>query len=75
MAFSLHEAGNVTVSVFDVGGRLTRRDPLGHLASGTHQWTWDGRDDSGRGVASGIYYVRLAAGGEQRMQKLVKTGR
>jgi hypothetical protein len=43
----------------------------GHHAPGAHSVAWDGRDDSGRGVASGIYFVRLEARDFQASRKMV----
>jgi flagellar hook assembly protein FlgD len=34
----------------------------GNLPPGTHTFKWDGRDDSGRGAAGGIYFLRMVAG-------------
>ncbi len=52
---------NVSLKVYDLGGRLVRtlvneaRDP------GCHMVSWDGRDSSGREVAAGVYFCRLSA--------------
>ncbi len=46
------------VSVFDVRGRVVRRLHRGESQPGWHEFTWDGRDDAGRGQASGVYFVR-----------------
>jgi hypothetical protein len=76
LAFVLPDARkDVTISVFDVGGRLVRHRDLGPLPAGQHRWTWNGADGTGRRVASGIYYARLAAGSGERTQKLVKISR
>ncbi|MEZ4389317.1 MAG: FG-GAP-like repeat-containing protein [Candidatus Krumholzibacteriia bacterium] len=46
------------LSVYDVRGREVRRLHHGDAGSGWHEFTWDGRDDSGRGQSSGVYFVR-----------------
>jgi len=50
------------LDVFDVRGRLVRR--LAHERPSTGQVVvaWDGRDDDGREVSSGMYFYRLVAG-------------
>ncbi len=46
------------LSVFDVRGRMVRRLHQGSAQVGWHEFTWDGRDDSGRGQSSGVYFVQ-----------------
>ena len=52
------------LAIYDVTGRKVRvlTDEL--LPRGQHQARWDGRDAEGRGVASGIYFLRLEVDGE-----------
>jgi outer membrane protein assembly factor BamB/predicted phosphodiesterase len=50
------------LDVIDVLGRRVRTLLDGPLAPGQHAARWDGRDASGREVASGIYFLRLTAG-------------
>lgn len=57
--FELAKSGSVRVSIFDVSGRLIRSLESGNLESGSHQRVWQGKDNSGRQVPSGAYYVRL----------------
>ncbi len=63
VSFSLPEAAESRVAVFDVAGRRVRELSGGVLAAGTHRVTWDGRDDAGAPAASGNYFVRLETGG------------
>jgi len=52
-----------TLRIYDVRGALVRTLVDTDLPRGSHQATWDGRDASGRGMASGSYFARLEAGG------------
>jgi flagellar hook assembly protein FlgD len=61
---------DVELSVFDAQGRLVRTLARGPHAPGRHVVTWDGRDGSGRSVATGIYLARLSAGGARVTHKL-----
>jgi len=63
IAFGLPESGPVTLSVYDLHGRLVRCLHRGALPAGSHARIWDGRDDDGRRVAGGPYMVRLLAAG------------
>jgi hypothetical protein len=61
--FDLPNAGPVRLSVYDAAGRHIRTLVDGDLPAGAHEATWDGRDSSGRGVASGSYIGWLFADG------------
>ena len=60
IAFGLPQAGEVTLEIFDAGGRLVRSLLDGKLPAGFHTAAWDGRDGRGRQAASGIYFYRLS---------------
>ena len=66
--------GAVRVSVLDVRGREVRVLHDGAAAAGERRWIWDGRDQRGERLASGVYLVRLASGQRilQRAVTLVK---
>jgi len=59
---NLPTPGGVNLGVFSIDGRRLATLERGTLASGTHVFDWDGRDQSGRRVPDGIYFVRLASG-------------
>ncbi len=63
-------ADRVTLSVYDVAGRLVARLLDGHPGAGEHVVTWNGRDDRGREVASGIYFARLSVGSWSDSRKM-----
>jgi flagellar hook assembly protein FlgD len=60
----------VRLYIYDVGGRLVRRLIDEHLVGGAHQAVWDGGNDNGEPVASGIYFYRLQAGDQSTERKL-----
>lgn len=60
--FSLGSRQPVTLGIFDLAGRLRRTLASGTLAAGGHDVAWDGRDDAGRAVGSGVYFARLGTG-------------
>jgi hypothetical protein len=64
-------AGNqgAQLVIVDASGRVVRS--FAAHAPGNQSVTWDGRDAAGRGVASGIYFARLEAGGRTQITKLV----
>jgi len=53
------DAGKIRMAVFDVDGRLVRTLVDGEIPAGVSAVTWDGNDDSGRPVASGVFFYKL----------------
>ena len=62
--------GDVSIAVFDVGGRLVQTLVSGPQPGGRHSVRWDGRDATGRAVASGVYFYRMDAGELSRTEKV-----
>ncbi len=50
------------IEIFDTAGRRVRQAALGDRPAGSHEWTWNGSNDRGEPVGSGIYLVVLRAG-------------
>ncbi len=69
--FSLPRAGHVDLNLYDVSGRLVRSLLNDNMAAGAHSVRWSGRDDAGKSVASGTYFMRLVAGGETSVRSMV----
>ncbi len=61
LAFSLPRAGDVTLTIYNVLGQEVKRLAEGTFTAGDHSVVWDGRDNEGRAVSSGVYFYRLAA--------------
>jgi flagellar hook assembly protein FlgD len=62
IAYSIKERGHVLLSIYDVNGALVRTLTNETRAAGAQSATWDGRDDEGRSVASGVYFYKLTGG-------------
>jgi hypothetical protein len=72
ISYSLIRPCGVTIHIYDNTGRLVRTLLKEQLRSaGQHRITWDGRDDWGRRVSSGIYLCRLQAGSTRQSTKMV----
>ncbi len=72
IGFELTEPAVVSVRVFDAAGRLVRALASGRpLAAGRHDLTWNGRDDRGRRVGSGVYFLQVRGGDEERIGRAV----
>lgn len=57
--FSIPESGPVTLDVYNAAGQKVRSLMRGICPAGTHASVWDGRDDRGNPVSSGVYVTRL----------------
>jgi len=72
--FSISHPGRVVLRVYDVAGRSVRTLAEGTKGAARYEVRWDGRDDSGRSVPSGVYLYKLEAPwyGETRKMVLIK---
>ena len=61
--WTLPTAGTLDLMIYDILGRPVRTLACGPHAAGAHRVTWDGLDESGAPVASGVYFCRLTAPG------------
>jgi len=68
--FSLAKAGPVKVSVYAVNGRQLRVLANGAHAPGVYRLEWDGRDDQGRIMPAGLYFVQMSANGARFTNKM-----
>jgi len=57
--------------VYDVNGALVKTLVNGAVAGGRHEVRWDGRNERGESVASGIYFVRMDLGAFNETRKIV----
>jgi len=67
--YSVARPGRVRLAVYDGVGHRVRTLVDRNMAPGSYSEQWDGRDEQGRSVASGVYFYRLTAG------KRVLTGK
>ncbi|MBU0985596.1 MAG: T9SS type A sorting domain-containing protein [candidate division Zixibacteria bacterium] len=69
--FELDRRMPVTLTIFNVLGQIVRQWDFGSSALGSYRVDWDGRDDRGSEVASGIYLYRLTTPVTHRTKKMV----
>ncbi|MFH1864475.1 MAG: FlgD immunoglobulin-like domain containing protein [Candidatus Eisenbacteria bacterium] len=63
--------GEVETSIYDMAGRLVRSLARREMQPGVQMLHWDGRDDHGEKVASGVYFCRVMGPGFDDQRKLV----
>lgn len=71
LRFTLPRAEEVEAVVYDIRGRVVRTLMREQRGPGEIQTAWDGRDQRGRSVPAGLYFLRLAVGREASVQKIV----
>ena len=59
LTFTLEKKGPITLEIYDVRGRVVKTLAKGRYSAGPHVMTWQGDDDRGHRVASGVYLTRL----------------
>ena len=69
--FEVPREGAVELVVYNLMGQRVAVLVAKELAAGAHRVTWDGRDESGRELASGMYLYRLRAGERKQTRKLL----
>lgn len=60
------------LTIVDPGGRRIRTLMTGPQPAGEHWVAWNGRDEAGRNVPEGVYFVRLQAGGISRAERITR---
>ena len=71
IAFSVPRAGQVSLQVFNLLGQRIRTLSESFLAPGRYEFEWNGEDESGQSVSSGIYFYHLSAAGFTETRKMV----
>jgi len=71
ISFILPQSAHVRLDVFNIAGRRVATLVDGRLESDEHQIHWDGRDESGQPVSSGIYFYRLESDGISLSRKML----
>ena len=69
--FAVHASGaRVELGIYNIAGELVRTLAAGEVPGGRHTVVWNGLDDEGRQVSSGVYLVRLESNGNTETRKV-----
>jgi hypothetical protein len=71
IAFSIKDRGAVSVKVYNVAGELVRTLANDDRAAGSYTLVWDGRNDAGQPVSSGVYFYKLVTNSFSQTKKMV----
>ena len=71
IVFSLPRTGQATLAIYNPSGQKIRELVSGAITAGNHSMQWDGRDDKGKIVSSGVYITRLRMGAMTASQSML----
>ena len=71
--YQTSEPQHITLSIFDVTGKLVKTLVNGEINAGTHTIVWNPNDEQGKAIASGVYLCRLQGETQHMVQKLIIT--
>jgi hypothetical protein len=71
ISYEIPKASDVNITIYDLNGRAVREIVDGHEERGSHSVVWDGKDASGRNVASGSYFCQVHSGDFVQAKKMV----
>ena len=71
VSFSVKESGNAKLEIYNVKGQLIKTLLNDTVSQGYHAVTWNGTDDKGQNVSSGLYLYKLTAKNYKSMKKMI----
>ena len=71
IAYSIKEAGKVTLQVYNVKGQLVKTLVDDVRETGNYTVTWNGRDNTNKSVASGVYFYKMKAQNYNNTKKMI----
>ncbi len=69
--YSLQKDGEIQITVYNILGQRTKTLLSGHKSRGNHKITWDGTDEGGNPVVSGIYFYEMKSNQQTLINKMV----
>jgi len=71
ISFSLAEASQVSINIYNMKGQLVKTLVNAELDNDYHEIVWDGRDNSGKSTASGVYFYKMKANDYTATKKMI----
>ena len=73
ISFQINNQQNeqVELVIYNLKGQKIKRYEIRNWKSGINEIVWSGNDDSGKSVASGIYYYKLKVGAYSQIMKMI----
>ncbi len=71
ISFSLKESGPVAINIYNILGQKVKTLHSGDTPAGRHNLTWNGKDDSNKDVASGVYFYKMQSREYTNTRKMI----
>jgi len=71
IAYSIKTAGKVTLEVYNIKGQLVKTLVNEVMETGDHTAIWNGKDNTGKSVSSGVYFYKMKAGNYTATNKMI----
>lgn len=71
ISFSLKEKAQVSLNIYNQRGQKVHTLLNGKMPAGNHHLTWNGTDDNGNSVSSGVYYYKMQSGNYTSTRKMI----
>lgn len=71
IALNIPKAGKLNLSIYNAKGQLVTQLFAGDMAKGEHNFTWNGKDENGKAVASGIYFYTAITDDHKETRKML----
>jgi len=69
--YSLKENSMISLSIYNIKGQKVKQLVRDQISTGQHSVSWNGKDDTGNSVSSGIYFYKMKAGKHQKTRKMI----
>ncbi len=69
--YSIQKAGKVSLDVYNLAGQKVKTLVNDRKTAGSHNVVWNGKDDAGNNVSSGVYFYRITNGNESKTNKMI----
>jgi len=69
--YSLKENSKVSLNIYNIKGQKVKQLINDQVSAGQHTIVWNGLDDDGKSVTSGVYFYKLKAGNFEQTRKMI----
>jgi hypothetical protein len=71
ISFDMNKAADVALTIYNINGQVIRNLIRGHLDVGGYSFIWDGKDELGKAIPTGVYTYAITSGSQMISKKLI----